>query len=45
VLLGFGERYRGFSGHYGTVCQDTNEVLGVVGECYLIVQNEEASRS
>jgi phage/plasmid-like protein (TIGR03299 family) len=35
-------RYRGFDGHYATVRQDTDEVLGVVGERYRIVQNHEA---
>lgn len=35
-------RYRGFSGYYATVRQDTDEVLGVVGERYRIVQNDEA---
>ena len=35
-------RYRGFTGHYATVRQDNDEVLGVVGERYRIVQNHEA---
>ncbi len=35
-------RYRGFDGHYATVRQDNDEVLGVVGERYRIVQNAEA---
>lgn len=35
-------RYRGFGGYYATVRQDTDEVLGVVGERYRIVQNHEA---
>lgn len=32
-----GLRYRDFAGYYATVRQDTDEVLGVVGERYRIV--------
>jgi len=37
-------RYREIAGFYATVRQDTQEVLGVVGERYRIVQNREAFR-